>query len=707
MIFMKAKVYSCPMHPEIKKENLGLCPICGMKLELTANRGRYGGDLTTQELTKKLLTAVLLSIPAILLHAFSNKLFNYIPLLAIGVIEMVVSTLAIWWVGLFIMKKGLGSFITFKFNTMTLTAAGVLLAYLYSTFEFLNYFAHSDTSEVLSLRALFFEPSALIMILILAGLLLEEGAKKRIFEEIEKLKDLVPGTGHLVLEKGEERKVALDDLKSGDILNVKPNEHVPADGVVVEGQSWVNEGSITGEHLPIYKRANDIIYQGSLNGNTPLKMSVERVGEETLLARVVQLVFSAANSRTPLEAKVCRTMSIFILLTLLFALSSFLVSLFFGASYYTAVYRAISVLLIASPAALAFSVPLPETAGVILGVSKGILIHQREALEKMDRADRLVIDKSGALTEGRPLLTKIHAQFPFSENEVLRWGASVESSSPHPLGQSYVMGAKLKQIPLMKASSFQTFEGKGVLARVEGSRIAVGNQAFLEELGIESGALSEEAEKLQKEGMTVSFVAMEDKAIGFLAVIDPLRYTAERALNRLKCKGIKVVLATGDSKEAALSIGKRLDLEEIASELLIQDKMALIKRLEKEGHTVAMAGDGENDASAMLLADVGIALGPDVKFKGGQTAVTLMKPELKGIVKLRDLSRKTLEISRLNIGLSIIYNILFVPLASGALYLLLPMQISPFVSCVLMTLCSVAVIWNSLRLRKLALNGDL
>lgn len=704
MIHWKTATYSCPAHTELKKDVPGRCPICGMKLVQGNGAGPF--QLGQSELKKKFLTALVLAIPIVFLHIFSSEISSVLSLKTLGILEMIVSTVVIWWIGSFVMKRGLNSFLTFRMNVMTLAATGVLIAYLYSVIKLLMTIFNYGIFESGSLNALFFEPSTLIMILILGGLYIEGVARKKVLEDVQSLKELIPCTAHLVLEKGEERKVAIDDIKKGDVVRVKPNEKIPADGTVLEGQSWVQEIRITGEYLPIYKRIKDSVFQGSLNGNNSLLISVDRVEEDTLLAKTIQLVAASTTAKTPLQEKMGRIMAIFVLIVLFITLAVFLLSLHFDASYFIAFCRAVSVLLVASPASLAFSVPLPETVGVIVGVSHGVLVQQREALERMDRVNTLVIDKSGALTEGRPLLTKIFAQFPFSENEVLRWGASVESASPHPLGQSYVMGAKLKQLPLMKASNFQTLEGKGVVAKVDGSRVAVGNARLLEELGIESTELAPEAEKVQKEGLTVSYIAVEDKAVGFLGVVDPLRYTAERALEQLKKKGIKIVLATGDSKEVAVSIGKRLAFDEIASELLISDKLALIKRLQSEGREVAMAGDGDNDAAAMSQADVGIALGLDFKFRGGQTSVTLMKPDLKGIVRLRDLSKKTIRTAKENIGFALGYNILSIPLASGLLYPLTPIEISPFISCVLMTLSTLVVVGNSLRLRKLVLNKD-
>lgn len=705
MTYASNRCFSCPFHGEVEKELPGICPICGTKLEgkKLCSDSIMGSE--QRELKRKFLWALLLTVPLIPLQIYSAQISTLIPLYSVGIIELLVSTLVIWWIGLFEMKQGLGAYFNFRLHSLTLAATGVLIAYLYSVFKLLFGLLNSNHLEEASLNSLFFEPGALIMILILGGLILEGEARKKILDDVKQLKGMIPSTAHLVLEK-EERKISIDDVKRGDVLIIKPNEEIPADGVVLEGQSWVNEMKITGEHLPLYKRGKDPVFQGSLNGNNALKISVERIGEETLLSRIIHIVSSSISLKTPLQEKMVRFATILAFLILLFSFVVFLFSLHFGATYYDAVCRAVSVLLVTSPLALVFSVLLPETVGVMVGVSNGILVHQREALEKMERVNTLVIGKSGALTEGRPLLTKIFAKFPFSENEVLRWGASVEASSPHPIGQSYVMGAKLKQIPLMKASNFQNLEGKGVIAKVDGSRVAVGNARLLEDLGIDIRGLVNEAEKLQKEGMTVSFIAIEDRAVGLLGVIDPLRYSAERALDQLRKKGIGIVLATGDSREVALSVGKRLSINEIASDLLLPDKMALVKKLEKEGREVAMAGDGENDESAMSQADVGIALGPTFNFKGGQSSVTLMKPDLKGIVRLRDLSRRTMRIVRENIGFLFIFNLIFIPLASGLFHSVIPLNISPFVSCVLMTLSILIVIGNSLRLRKVVLYSD-
>ncbi len=693
------KKYYCPMHAEIVRRETGSCPLCGSVLE-PIDRKKAPSSGERLQWKRRFITALIISLPLFLFH-FIDGIKPFEPEL-----QLLVSTFVVFVPGFAILRKGLASFARLALNSFTLASVAILLAYGFSIYRIVSINFLSANGPVDYLSGLYFEPCAWIVTLLLFGCYLRACAFDRTLKELAVLKELEPKTAHLILEKGEERRIAIEDLKPGDFLRVKQNEIVPADGIISEGQSWVNESLITGESLPVYKRAKDRVLQGSLNGNGSFVMVAEKVGEGTLLHRLIGVITKARMTKAPLQDKVERSLAISILCILLISLLTLLTWIYFDYSLSIAVGHAVALLVGVSPEALLLSVPMAMIVGLGVGARNGILIRDAAALEYMEKVDTLVVDKTGVLTEGKPLLTKIVPKFPFSEAEVLSWAASVEQAASHPLAQAVVTGAKLKQLFLRKVSNAQIVEGKGVVARVEGTRVAVGNGKFLEDLAIEEGGFRQEAEKLQKEGFTVSYVALEDRVIGLLAVSDPLNYSAERSLQQLHREKLKIVMATGDSKEAAAAVAKRLKVDRIVAELLTQDKMALVQKLQQEGSLVAMAGDGLIDAPALAQADVGIALSSGAEPEIHNASITILRGDLRGVVKARRLSEIVMFNVRQNIGLSLIYNLIAIPFAGGALFEATGINITPLGACIFMSAATVLVAANSLRMRKIILYQD-
>jgi Cu+-exporting ATPase len=695
----KNATYYCPMHLEVTAQNPGDCAICGMSLEpLVLNKPPEDEEI--KGLKWRALFAAALTIPIACLHNFPDVIQNTLSLQTLLILEVLVSTLVVFVAGWPLLSKGVRSFIYRKLNMYSLISLGILTAYFYSLYRMISPYVHHQPFADALFYELYFEPSSVITTLILIGQWIEAKALKKTSQQIERLMQLAPSVAHLNLPSGEERKIAVENIKNGDLLSIKPGAKIPADGVVKEGQSWVNESMITGEGIPVFKRPNSIVLTGTLNGNNTFSMVAEKTGEDTVLAGMIQVIATASLSQAPIQKRADKIAAYFIPTVIVIALATAILWTVIGNSFPQGVMHAIAVLIIACPSAFILSAPMSMAVGIGLGASRGILIKDAEALEKMEKVTTLIIDKTGTLTEGKPMLTKIFARFPFSEPEVLKFAACVEQNTDHPLGLSIVMGAKLKQIPLLKADNFQNIEGKGVIADVDGSRIAVGNAQLLTDLLVDPSSLVQQAMQWQKEGLTVSFVSLEYRAIGLIAVADPIKFTAERALQQLNREHIKVIMATGDSTEAALAAAKRLHIDEVHAGALPQDKMALVQKLQKEGKIVAMAGDGITDAPALSQADVGIAMTRGSDSTIYNSNITLMKGDLCGVVRARGLSRITMKNVQQNLFLAFLYNILAIPLASGLFYAFPRLGMTPVIACIAMVLSSLLIIANSLRLKK-------
>lgn len=679
--------YYCPMHPEITSQSPGDCPICGMSLEPLLTAATPSDSDEVRDLKWRVLLACVLTLPMLIVHMYEVSLIT----------EFILATIVVWVAGFPLLVKGVQSFLTLQLNMFSLITLGVLAAYFYSLYNIFN-------PHIGNLGDTYFEPSAVITTLVLIGQLIEAKARKKTGEQIESLIHLAPHVGHLILVNGEERKIAIEDIKKGDYLRVKPGEKIPVDGEIKEGQSWINESMITGEAIPVFKRPGSSVLAGTLNGNSSFNMIAKKVGEDTILVGMIQLIAAARLSKAPVQKLADKISAYFTPFVILIAIATAFLWSFFGYPFSIGMMHAISVLIIACPCALGLATPMSIVVGMGLGASRGILVKDAEALEQMQKVTTLIIDKTGTLTEGKPMLTKVFARFPFSESEVLKFAASIEQFSEHPLAQSIVMGAKLKHISLPNATNFQNIEGKGVIAEVDGSRVAVGNSQLLLDLNVDPSPLIPQALDWQKEGLTVSFISLEFRTIGLIAVADPIKFTAERAIQQLKREDIKVIMATGDSLEAALAVAKRLKIDSIHAGALPQDKMALVQKLQSEGEIVAMAGDGINDAPALAQADVGIAMSTGTDAAIYNSGITLMKGDLCGVVRALMLSKMTMQNVRENLLLAFGYNILAIPIAAGFFYFFgSHISLTPVVASIAMTLSSLSVIGNSLRLRGYAL----
>lgn len=604
-------------------------------------------------------------------------------------VQLLLATIILVFAGGNLIWRGVKTFFTWQLDMFSLISLGVLTAYFYSAAQVL--FGTGNN--------LYFEPSAVIITLVILGQYLEARAIKKTKGQVEAMMQLAPKMANFILPDGSMRKIAIEDVKKGDLLRIIPGEKVTTDGRVKEGQSWVDESMVTGEPIPVFKQVGDLVIGGTLNTNRTFVMTAEKVGKETLLAEMVRMVEEAQNSKAPIQKVVDKVAKIFVPLVLAAAVLTLLLWLYFGASVSDAVGRMVAVLIIACPCALGLATPLAMVVGMGLGASRGILVKDASSLQLMEKVDTLVIDKTGTITEGKPMLTKIFAKYPYKEGEVLKLAASVEAMSEHPIAQAVVTGAKLKHISLWPVIDFQAEEGKGVIAHVDGMRVVIGNIKLLQDCGIDPSGLRQKAEEWQKEGQTVFYIGTDYQAMGLIAVSDPIKFTAERAIEELHKQKLKIVMATGDSKESAHAVAEKLHIDEVEAEVLPQDKMELIQRLQKEGRIVGMAGDGINDAPALALADVGIAMGTGTDAANQSGSITLLKGNLLGVARARVLSKKTMRYVKQNLFLAFIYNIVAIPLAAGLFASFLPFTLTPVVASIAMTLSSLSVIGNSLRLR--------
>lgn len=664
------------MHPEVVADEPQDCPICGMSLEPIHEHHNH--DL--EGLRWRFWLAAILTILLIALEMYSEKF---------PMIELLLTTVILVFAGGKIIWKGVKTFFTWQLNMFSLISLGVLTAYFYSVFQVFY-----------SSQSLYFEPSAVIITLVILGQYLESKALRKTKGQVEGLMKLAPKMANLVHPDGEMSQIALEEVKQGDILRIKPGEKVPVDGKVQNGQSWVDESMITGEAIPVLKQVGDSVIGGTLNQNRTFVMVAEKVGSKTLLAEMVRMVEEAQSSKAPIQKLADKIAQVFTPVVLALAILTLLFWLYSGAPTSEAIGRMVAVLIIACPCALGLATPLAMVVGIGLGATRGILVKDASSLELMEKVTTLVIDKTGTLTEGKPMLTKVFSKYPYTDEEVLKLAASVEAMSEHPLAQSVVAGAKLKHIPLWQVTDFQSIEGKGVIAHVDGMQVACGNVKLLEDCSIDPAPLKQQAEKWQKEGQTVFYIGTNQQAVGLIAVSDPIKFTSERAIEELHRQKLRIVMATGDTKEAALAVAEKLKIDEVNAEVLPQDKVALVKHLQEGGRLVCMAGDGINDAPALAQSDVGIAMGSGTDAAIQSGSITLLKGNLLGVVRARILSKKTMKYVRQNLFLAFIYNILAIPLAAGLFASSLPFTLTPVVASVAMTLSSLSVIGNSLRLRR-------
>jgi Cu+-exporting ATPase len=699
--------WTCPMHPEIVRDEPGTCPICGMALEPRTATGAAGEENPELlAMTRRFWVSAALTAP--LLAIAMGAMFEGSPLLRLasmrtwGWLELLLATPVVLWGGWPFFARGWSSLVHRSLNMFTLIALGVGVAYAYSVVARLapGIFPTAFRDEHGEVGA-YLEAAAVIVVLVLLGQVLELRARSRTGAAIKALLDLAPKTARRLREDGGEEDVPLEQVQVGDRLRVRPGEKVPVDGVVLEGASAVDESMVTGEPIPVEKRAGDKVVGATVNGTGSLVMRAERVGAETLLAQIVRMVAEAQRSRAPIQRLADKVSAWFVPAVVAVAAIAFAVWAVAGpppAMAY-AIVAAVAVLIIACPCALGLATPMSIMVAVGKGATAGVLFRDAAAIEVLHTVDTLIVDKTGTLTEGRPRLVAVEPAGGVSEAELLRPAASLERGSEHPLAAAIVAGAEARGVALAPAAGFASVTGKGVTGTVEGHEVALGNRALMAELGIDFGTLEARAEELRRDGQTVMLVAIDGRPAGLLGVADPIKESTPEAIRELHELGLRVVMLTGDSRTTAEAVAKKLGIDEVMAEVLPEQKVEVVKRLQREGHVVAMAGDGVNDAPALAQAQVGIAMGTGTDVAMESAGVTLVKGDLLGIVRALHLSRATMRNIRQNLFFAFVYNALGVPIAAGALYPAFGLLLSPVIAAAAMSFSSVSVIGNALRLR--------
>ncbi|MGH7826783.1 MAG: copper-transporting P-type ATPase [Candidatus Binatia bacterium] len=702
--------YTCPMHPEIVRDEPGACPLCGMALEPRTISLEEEKNPELENMTRRFLAAVALSVPVLLL-AMSDMLpgrplHGILSPRALTWIQFILSTPVVLWCGWPFFQRAWSSIVNRSLNMFTLIGIGVGTAYGYSVIAtlFPDIFPGSfrdHSGEV----GVYFEAAAVITTLVLLGQVLELRARSRTSSAIKALLGLAPKTARLIQADGTEQDVPVERLKVGDSLRVRPGEKVPVDGVVIEGESSVDESMVTGEPVPVEKSKDSRVTGGTVNGTGGFVMRVERVGSETLLAQIVRMVSEAQRSRAPIQRLADVVSGYFVPIVVAVAVVTFIIWSIVGPQprLAYALVNAVAVLIIACPCALGLATPMSIMVGTGRGATAGVLIKNAEALEILEKVDTLVVDKTGTLTEGKPRLASVVVPDGGSESEILRLAASLEKASEHPLAGAIVAGSQQRELRLSEPQGFQSFTGKGIVGFVEGKTVALGNMKLFEQLGIEPGVLTERADRLRAEGQTVMFVAVEKQPAGLIVVSDPIKESTADAIRLLHGDGIRIVMLTGDGRATAEAVARKLGIDEVHAEVLPDEKSAVVKRLQSKGRIVAMAGDGINDAPALAQSHVGIAMGTGTDVAIESAGVTLVKGDLRRIVNARRLSQATMRNIRQNLFFAFIYNILGVPIAAGILYPFFGLLLSPMIASAAMTFSSVSVITNALRLNKVRL----
>jgi P-type Cu+ transporter len=700
--------YTCPMHPQIIRDAPGFCPICGMALE---PRVATGEDENTElvEMKRRLWVCALLSLPLSVIGMSDfipgARLAHLLPMQALPWIELAVASPVVLWGGWPFFVRGWQSIVNRSLNMFTLIALGVAVAYLYSLIAtFLPQIFPVSFRDEMGNVPVYFEAAAVITTLVLLGQVLELKARSATSTAIRALLGLAPKTARRIAADGSEQDITLDQINEGDRLRVRPGEKVPVDGVVIEGDSSIDESMVTGESIPVEKRAGDRVIGATTNGTGSIVIEAERVGSETLLAQIVQMVAEAQRSRAPIQKLADVVAAYFVPAVILIAVVTFIVWAMFGPEprMAYAMINAVAVLIIACPCALGLATPMSIMVATGKGAQIGVLFRNAEAIEVLREIDTLVVDKTGTLTEGKPRLVTIAPAAGSNEQELLRYAASLERGSEHPLAAAIVSGAEERGVELAKTESFDSVTGKGVKGQIDGHSVSLGNPALFEELGIDPGELKTKAETFRADGQTVMFVSVDGKPAGLLGVADPIKETTPQAIKELHQQRIKVVMLTGDSRTTAQAVANKLGIDEVVAEVLPNQKAETIKRLQSEGRKVAMAGDGINDAPALAQAEVGIAMGTGTDVAMQSAGVTLVKGDLRGIVRAINLSRATMRNIKQNLFFAFLYNSIGVPIAAGVLYPFFGLLLSPMIAAAAMSFSSVSVIANSLRLRRAA-----
>ena len=702
-------LYTCPMHPEIEQLGPGTCPICGMALEpknLTVLDDGPNPELV--DFTRRFKLGVLLSVPLLVLSMgplVGLSLEGWITPRISVLLELALATPVVLWSGWPFFQRGWASVVSKNLNMFTLIAIGTGAAYSYSILAALVPGIFPDAFREESGRvAVYFEAAAVIIVLILLGQILELRARERTSGAIRALLDLAPKMARIVRSDGSEEEIPLDHVEAGDHLRVRPGDKVPVDGTLLEGHSSIDESLLTGEPLPVEKTVGDKVTAGTLNGKGAFIFRAERVGSDTVLAQIVEMVGAAQRSRAPIQKVADSVAGIFVPAVILVALVAFVVWSIWGPAPPMAygLIAAVSVLIIACPCALGLATPISIMVATGRGAQAGVLIKDAEALERFASVDTLIIDKTGTLTKGKPTLSEIVTFNDFDENELLLMAASLERGSEHPLAEAIVAGAQERGLEMTKTEDFEALTGMGVKGRIGGRKVALGTSKLMRLIGLDGkalAALAARADDLRNQGATVVSVAIGGKFAGIIAVTDPIKETTEQALVALRKEGLRIVMATGDNIRTAEAVASRLGIKEVHADVAPEDKAALVKALQEKGATVAMAGDGVNDSPALAQADVGIAMGTGADVAVESAGITLLKGDLLGIVRAHRLAAATMGNIRQNLFFAFVYNTLGVPIAAGVLYPAFGLLLSPMIAAAAMSLSSVSVISNALRLR--------
>jgi Cu+-exporting ATPase len=699
-------IYTCPMHPEVEQDHPGACPKCGMALEPKSFQPNVEeDDSELRDMSRRFWVAVVLSVPLLLL--------TMLPMVGVPVeqwlgsmnawLQLALSTPVVLWSGWPLFERGWRSVVTWNLNMFTLIAIGTGAAYVYSVIGLLFPAVVPASFRDHGVVEVYFEAAAVIVALVLLGQVLELRARRRTGAAIRELFSLAPPTARVVRD-GQEREVPLDEVHQGDILRVRPGEKIPVDGKLLEGRSTVDESMITGEAMPIEKTKDDAVIGGTVNQTGSFLMVAERVGPDTVLARIVNMVADAQRSRAPIQKTADLVAGYFVPVVIVIALITFLVWAIVQPEQPAlawAFVNAVAVLIIACPCALGLATPMSIMVGIGRGAKEGILIKDAEVLEILEKVDTVVVDKTGTLTEGRPKLTECLAAQPFSEEDLLRFAGSVEQNSEHPLAHAVVIGAKERGVSLQPVEEFDSVTGGGVHGKVNGKRVLIGTRLLLAEQGVQNFAtLDDRANELQRQGRTVIFVAVEQQFAGLVAVSDPIKESTPEAVQTLHDLGLRIIMLTGDNEQTAKVVAEKLGIDEFHAGVRPDEKHRRVKSLRGEGRKVAMAGDGINDAPALAAADVGIAMGTGTDVAIESADVVLVKGDLRGIVKAVKLSRRTMQNIRQNLFFAFIYNALGVPIAAGVLYPISHhLLLNPMIAAAAMSFSSVSVVVNALRLR--------
>jgi Cu+-exporting ATPase len=701
-------IFTCPMHPEIRQQGPGACPICGMALEPEQATADAGPNEELRDMTRRFWIALGLALPVFVLEMASHVLnLHELPSAQTSNwIQFALATPVVLWAGWPFFVRAARSIVTRNLNMFTLIAMGTGVSWGYSVVAtFAPGLFPAALRGMDGAVGVYFEAAAVITVLVLLGQVLELRAREQTGGAIRALLNLAPKTARRVRPDGSDEDVDLERVAVGDRLRVRPGEKIPVDGEIVEGRSAIDESLLTGESMPVSRGVGERAIAGALNQTGAFVMRADRVGRDTVLARIVQMVAQAQRSRAPIQRLADQVAGWFVPAVIAVAIIAFAAWATFGPEprFTFAMIAAVSVVIIACPCALGLATPMSIMVGVGQGARSGVLIKNAEALERLEKVDTLVVDKTGTLTEGKPRVAAIVPASGYTSDEVLRLAASLERSSEHPLASAILAAARKKQLALADVVDFDAPPGKGVVGKIEGRTVAIGNAPFLGEKGIDPASLAGEAEKLRSDGATAVFVAVDGKVAGVIAIADPIKPTTSAALKELRDEGIRVVMLTGDNRTTAQAVAAKLGIDQVEAEIRPEQKAEVVARLRGEGRVVAMAGDGVNDAPALAAAEVGVAMGTGTDVAIESAGITLLNGDLRGLVRARALSRATMNNIRQNLAFAFVYNAAGVPIAAGALYPLFGLMLSPVIAAAAMALSSVSVIANALRLRSVKL----